>query len=183
MRLAYIALLRGVNVGGAHKLPMAALKEIFERVGAARVETVIQSGNVVFEAAEGAAKDIVAEAGAAISRRFGFEPPIVLRSAPQWRALIAANPFLARGEDPKLLHALCLTARPGAGRLAKLESARSPPDAFEVHGENVYLHLPNGVARTKLTNAWFDSALGVVSTMRNWQTVLKLATALERRRT
>jgi uncharacterized protein (DUF1697 family) len=181
MRLAYVALLRGVNVGGKHKLPMAALKAIFERAGAARVETLIQSGNVIFEAGEDA-QDIVAEAGAAVSQNFGFRPPIVLRSAPQWRALIAENPFPAQGDDFKLLHAMCLTARPSAARLAKLDLMRSSPDAFEVRGETIFLRVANGVACTKLTNAWFDSTLGVVSTMRNWPTVLKLAAALERRR-
>jgi uncharacterized protein (DUF1697 family) len=182
MSLAYVALLRGVNVGGAHQLPMAALQLIFERAGAVRVETIIQSGNVVFEASEEAAPSIVAEAGGAISRKFGFAPAVALRSSPQWRALIAGNPFLTQGFDPKFLHAICLTALPGAARLRKLDPARSPPDAFELRGENVYLHLPNGVARSKLTNAWFDSTLGVVSTMRNWPTVLKLAAVLEQRR-
>ena len=156
LRLAHVALLRGINVGGAHKLPMAALKAIFEAAGAARVETLIQSGNVVFEAPEDAAAAIGAEVGAAISRDFGFRAPLVVRTASQWRALIAGNPFLARGEDPKLLHALCLSAAPSAGRLAKLDPARSPPDSFAARGETIYLHLPNGVARTKLTNAWFE---------------------------
>ena len=182
MRLAHVALLRGVNVGGAHKLPMSALKTIFERAGAAHVETLIQSGNVVFEAREDDAPSIGAEAGAAIFRDFGFEAPIVLRTASQWRALVAGNPFLAQGEDPRLLHAICLTGMPSAARIVLLDPVRSPPDRFEARGEDIYLHLPNGVARTKLTNAWFDSTLGVVSTMRNWPTVLKVATALDERR-
>jgi uncharacterized protein (DUF1697 family) len=160
---------------------MAALKAIFEAAGAARVETLIQSGNVIFEAREDAAVSIGSEVGAAIFRKFGFGAPIVLRTASQWRSLIAENPFVARGEDPKLLHALCLSAAPSEGRLAKLDPARSPPDSFAARGDTIYLHLPNGVARTKLTNAWFDSTLGVVSTMRNWPTVLKLAALLEQR--
>lgn len=182
MILAYVALLRGVNVGGAHKLPMPALKSIFEAAGAIRVETLIQSGNVVFEAGEEAAHRLIAEVRAAISRDFGFEAPIVLRSADQWGALIAGNPFSPSADDINILHALCLATRPNAAGLSNLDPERSPPDAFELRGDNVYLRLPNGVARTRLTNAWFDRTLGVVSTMRNWPTVLKLAAALERRR-
>jgi uncharacterized protein (DUF1697 family) len=181
MSLAYVALLRGVNVGGKRTLPMAALKAIFERAGAARVETLIQSGNVVFEACEAPAPNIVAGAAKAISREFGFEAPIALRSASKWRALIAKNPFLAEGGDPKLLHAICLVAPPSPARIAKLDPARSPPDRFQARGEDIYLYLPNGVARTKLTNAWFDSTLCVASTMRNWPTILKLAAVLELR--
>jgi uncharacterized protein (DUF1697 family) len=177
MSSAYVALLRGVNVGGAHSLPMAALRALFEKAGARRVETLIQSGNVVFEASQGEA--VARKVHAAILRDFGFEAPIVLRGAAEWDALIASNPFLARGVDPKTLHASCLSASPEAARIARLDPARSKPDAFEVIGATIYLHLPNGVARSKLTNAWFDATLGVTSTMRNWPTVLRLAELLK----
>jgi len=176
---AYVALLRGVNVGGARGLPMPALQALFEGAGALGVKTLIQSGNVLFETSEDRSADIVAAVGAAISRDFGFEAPIVLRNARQWRAMIDGNPYLRRGVDPKTLHAGCLSAQPDPARAVRLDPDRSPPDEFEVRGDTIYLNLPNGVARSRLTNAWFDSTLGVVCTMRNWATVTRLAQILE----
>lgn len=183
MTIAFVALLRGVNVGGANRLPMASLKAVFERAGASRVETLIQSGNVVFEAPKAAAATIVAKVAAHISRDFGFDARLILRDAESWRALVAANPFLARGVDPKSLHALCLAAPPEDQRFARLDGGRSPPDEFVAVGQTIYLWLPNGVARTKLTNAWFDSTLGVTTTLPNWPTVLRLAARLDARAT
>ena len=181
MTEAFVALLRGVNVGAANRISMAALETVFRQAGAARPETFIQSGNVVFEAPRADGGAIVAEVGIRIARGFGFEAPIVLRDAESWRGLIAANPFLAQGADPKTLHALCLSASPHATRLARLDPNRSPPDEFAVIGQTIYLRLPNGVARTKLTNAWFDKTLGVTTTMRNWPTVLGIAALMDAR--
>ena len=94
---AYVALLRGINVGGARGLPMIALRALFESAGALGVETLIQSGNVIFESDQNSGAGIVAAVGAAISHEFGFEAPIVLRSAGQWRTLIDGNPYMQRG--------------------------------------------------------------------------------------
>ncbi len=80
------------------------------------------------------------------------------------------------------MHAACLSATPSADAIARLDVNRSPPDAFAAVGADVYLSLPNGVARSKLTNAWFDARLGVVSTMRNWRTVIRLAALIDARR-
>ena len=178
----FVALLRGVNVGGANRLTMAALQAAFADAGARKVETLLQSGNVVFEAAAGAGEAIAARARASLSRVLEIDAPIVLRDGDGWSRIVAGNPFLAAGADPDMLHAACLSAAPIADRIARLEPDRSPPDAFVVVGAEVYLSLPNGVARSKLSNAWFDARLGVVSTMRNWRTVTKLATMVEARR-
>ncbi|MGD0641961.1 MAG: DUF1697 domain-containing protein [Roseiarcus sp.] len=182
MTRTFVALLRGVNVGGANRLPIAALESIVASAGASHVETFIQSGNVVFEAAADQGEAIAAGAQREIERIFGFFAPIVVRDAERWRALAAGNPFVAAGADPAHLHASCLSAAPSALALAQLDPKRSPPDEFVVVGSEIYLRLPNGVARSKLTNAWFDSRLGVVSTMRNWRTVMRLAAMIEARR-
>jgi uncharacterized protein (DUF1697 family) len=174
MTQGYVALLRGVNVGGARPLPMERLRALFAEAGANSVESLIQSGNVVFAATEASAPQILADVGARISREFGFAAPMVLRDATAWKALIDANPYLRTGADPDTLHALCLSATPSREALARLDPRRSPGDEFEVRGRDIYLRLPSGVARTKLTNAWFDSKLRVTSTLRNWRTVLKL---------
>ena len=174
MTQGYVVLLRGVNVGGARPLPMEALRAFFAEAGASSVESFIQSGNVVFAATEASAPQILADVGARISREFGFAAPMVLRDATAWKRLIDGNPFLRDGADPDTLHAVCLSETPSREALARLDPRRSPGDDFEVRGRDIYLRLPSGVARTKLTNAWFDSKLRVTSTQRNWRTVLKL---------
>jgi uncharacterized protein (DUF1697 family) len=178
----YVALLRGVNVGGANRLTMAALQGAFADAGGRAVETLLQSGNVVFAAPVHAGEAVAARARALLARALGVDAPIVLRDGESWLRLVAGNPFLAVGADADTLHAACLSAAPSAERIARLELDRSPPDAFAVVGAEVYLMLPNGVGRSKLSNAWLDARLGVVSTMRNWRTVTKLAAMVEARR-
>ena len=90
-------------------------------------------------------------------------------------SIVGANPFILAGADPGKLHVAFLAKRPSAATVAELQPDRSPPDEFIVHGREIYIHCPAGMARTKLTNAYFDSKLGTTSTMRNWNTVRKLA--------
>lgn len=171
---AHLALLRGINVGGKHLLPMKELAALFEEAGCAQVRTYIQSGNVVFEAPAALAKQVPVTVGAAIRERFGFEAPILLRSAAELRAVHASNPFLAEGTAEEGLHVVFLKATPPADRAAALDPQRSPGDRFLLRGREIYLHLPGGAAKSKLTNAWFDSALKTTSTARNWRTVSTL---------
>ena len=166
----HIALLRGINVGGKALLPMRELVAIFEASGATGVRTYIQSGNVVFEHGDAAA--CVAQVTLAVAERFGYPGRIVLRSAEEMRAAYAVNPFA--GAPAETLHMYFLADRPAAEAVRGLDPERSPEDSFAVVGREVYLHLPNGMARTKLTNVYFDSKLGTVSTARNWRTVGKL---------
>jgi uncharacterized protein (DUF1697 family) len=178
----FVALLRGVNVGSANRLAMAALQAAFADAGGGNVETLLQSGNVVFDAPANAGAAIAARVRASLTRILDIDAPIALRDGEGWLRLVAGNPFLAADVEPDMLHAACLSAAPSAERIARLETDRSPPDAFVVVGAEVYLSLPNGVARSKLSNAWLDARLGVVSTMRNWRTVTKLAAMVEARR-
>jgi uncharacterized protein (DUF1697 family) len=170
----HVALLRALNVGGANRLDMASLRAHFEAAGASAVRTYIQSGNVVFEASAGRAAQVTARVRARLASAHGLEVPIVLRSARELEAVVRGNPFLAAGADPARLHLAFLAGRPAAAAVAALDPARSPPDAFEVRGREVYLHLPNGAARTRLSTAWLDSRLGTVSTLRSWRTVERL---------
>ncbi len=181
MTQTYVALLRGVNVGGARQLPMERLRALFARAGASDVESLIQSGNVLFVAPERSAAKIVRDVSAKVEQEFGFAPPIVLRDAAEWQRLVDGNPFVTDRADPDTLHVLCLSKTPSAAALARLEPKASTLDEFRVCGPDVYLRLPSGGARTKLTNAWFDSKLSVVSTLRNWRTVLKLAALIAAR--
>lgn len=174
MTRSYVALFRGVNVGGKNRLPMKELVQLFADAGCGNVRSYIQSGNVVFEADEKAAVKLPEKLGTAIAQRYGFQAPLTLRSAEEMRAVSHNNPFLQAGAPEEALHVLFLAGAPEAARVASLDENRSKPDAFAVRGREVYLWLPGGVARTKLTNEYFDSKLATISTGRNWKTVLKL---------
>ena len=169
----YAALLRGVNVGGKNRLPMADLRDVFSAAGCAAVQTYIQSGNVVFEAAPDLAERVTDIVTRAIRRRFGYETAVIVRSSEELRKVAASNPFDTSG-DPRLLHVAFLEDTPDTEAVSRLDPERSPLDAFAVRGRNVYLHYPNGVARSKLTNEYLAAQLRTASTMRNWRTVLTL---------
>ena len=153
---------------------MKDLAAMFVDAGCDDVRTYIQSGNVVFRADVTLAEDIPSRIGASILDRFGYEIPVVTRRARDLEAIVEANPFVEAGAETDRLHVVFLADAPDAEHLEALDPDRSPPDEFAVRGREIYLHCPNGLARSKLTNAWFDSRLSTVSTMRNWKTVRKL---------
>ena len=172
--IVHVALLRGVNVGGKHRLPMRDLAEMFRDAGCADVRTYIQSGNVVFAAGAALARRVPGIVGDAIERRFGFDTPLVIRTAGELAEIVRRNPFVKAGADPATLHVAFLRDRPGRAQIAALDPGVSPPDEFRVNGREVYLRCPNGVGRSKLTAPYFDTRLKTVSTARNWRTVLAL---------
>jgi uncharacterized protein (DUF1697 family) len=174
----HVALLRGINVGGKNMLPMKDLAAMFAKAGCADVTTYIQSGNVVFCAEDKVIAELDAEIARLVEARFGLRVPVVLRTAAEIDAVIRANPFLKAGANEETLHVCFLADRPGKDLVAELDAGRSTPDAFAVVGREIYMQLVKGVSGTKLTNAYFDSKLKTVSTMRNWRTVLKLAEML-----
>lgn len=169
-----VALMRGINVGGNNMLPMADLAKMFTKAGCSNVQTYIQSGNVIF-CAEPDLKDQIAKLiSAQIAKKFGCEIPVVLRTVDEMETLAANNPFLKTGVEEERIYVMFLADWPAKEKIAQLDAKRSPGDEFILRGRDIYLRLGNGAARTKLTNAYFDSKLGTVSTMRNWRTVLKL---------
>jgi uncharacterized protein (DUF1697 family) len=174
MAVTYLALLRGINVGGKNKLPMKDLIAMFTAAECCDVRTFIQSGNVVFSAAEGIEAELSGLIAAQITRQFGYKVPVVLRTAAELGGVVRNNPFRKAGAPEGELHVLFLANLPAPRRVQDLDPNRSPPDAFAVRGREVYLRLPNGVAASKLTNAYFDSKLATTSTGRNWRTVTKL---------
>ena len=174
MPATHLALLRGINVGGNNQLPMSDLRALFLAAGCRDARTYIQSGNVLFSADDATAETLPSTIAEAITAQFGLRVPVVIRTAAQLGAVIRDNPYLAVGADPATLHVYFLADTPDATRVARLTPDRSPPDEFTVRGQEVYLRLPAGMARTKLTNAYFDSQLATVSTARNWRTVTTL---------
>jgi uncharacterized protein (DUF1697 family) len=171
----YLALLRGVNVGGKNLVPMKQLAALLDSERCVDVKTYIQSGNIVFNAKKPVAAEQIS---ALIEKQFGCKVPVVMRTSEEMAAVIRQNPFLAAGDPAEILHVSFLAAAPGEKDVAALDPNRSAPDEFRVIGREVYMKLPNGTADSKLTNAYFDSRLKTVSTIRNWRTVLKLGEML-----
>lgn len=171
---SHVALLRGINVGGRNKLSMGDLATIFTDAGCADVITYIQSGNVVFRADDKLVLLLPSLIADEIAARFGLRVPVVTRSAAEFDTVASSNPFLDLESDFTKLHVVFLADRPTPAEIESLDPNRSPGDTFIVHGSEIFIHLPNGAARSKLTNAYFDSRLGTTSTARNWKTVLKL---------
>jgi uncharacterized protein (DUF1697 family) len=176
----FVALLRGINVGGKNRVPMAQLKSLLASLGHEDVVTYIQSGNVVFRSPVSDARKV----GAAIEKRIAeeFEGPasVLIRTPAELRAVAKRNPFLKAGVDASKLHVVFLDRSPKKSAVADLDPERSPPDEFEVRGSEIYLHLPNGAGRSKLTVDYFEKRLDVRGTARNWRTLTKLISLSQR---
>ena len=176
---SYVALLRGINVGGKNKVPMAELRELFATLGHEDVVSYIQSGNVVFTStvkAAAAASDIAA----AILAEFALRVPVIVRTRAELAKVITSNPYLKRGADASKLHVTFLTDRPAAAAIKQLDPDRSSPDEFTVQGKEIFMFMPNGMGRTKLTIDYFEKRLGSQGTARNWNTVNKLLDLMPR---
>lgn len=169
----YIALFRGINVGGNHPLPMKTLVAILEDLGAQNVKTYIQSGNAVFEHDQTDAARLSAQISAEIKRRCGFEPHALLVERADIERAIKENPFPEAVDAPKTLHAGFLAAAPAKPRLDELDRIKLDGERFQLIGKVFYLHAPEGVGRSKLATS-AEKLLGVPMTVRNWNTVCKI---------
>jgi uncharacterized protein (DUF1697 family) len=169
-----IALLRGINVGGKNLLPMKELVAMLGDLGAQKVKTYIQSGNVVFVWKGKDTSKLSNQVRAEIKKRRGFDPHILLLELKDFEKVIQQNPFPPEAEaDPRALHAGFLAAEPERHDLKTLESLKSDSERFRLVGKVFYLHAPEGVGRSKLA-ANSERLLGVPMTDRNWRTVLEL---------
>lgn len=166
-----IALLRGINVGGANKLPMKDLREFLSQSGAQNPQTVIQSGNCVFQIEKGEMEGFPGKLADAIGTRFGFRPHVMLITLEHLQQTLANSLF--EPEEPKHLHVWFAEAEPASPDLDLLEKLRSPTEQFQLIGACFYLHAPDGTGRSKLAEK-VEKALGVAATARNLNTLNKL---------
>ena len=177
----YVGMLRAVNVSGQNRVPMADLRRALEGAGLTDVETYVQSGNVVFDAAGDDAAEQADAVHGVIESAFGLDVSVIALSAAELAGVAAENPFVADA-DEKALHVTFLERPVDAAAFGGLKLPAAPGEAaaLAASGRLVYLHLPHGYGRTKLNNAWFERALKVRATTRNWRTVQAL-TALAAR--
>jgi len=167
----YIALLRGINVGGKNLLPMKELVAMLGDLGARNIKTYIQSGNAVFVWKGKDTSQLANKIRAEIKKRRGFDPHVLLLELEDLERVIQQNPFPAEAEaDPKALHAGFLAAAPERPDLKTLESLKSDSERFRLIGSVFYLLAPEGVGRSNLA-AKAEKLLGVPMTDRNWRTV------------
>ena len=171
----YIAILRGINVGGHNKIKMADLKSAMEKAGFEDVTTFIQSGNIIFNKKVTDEKEPDRQVEALISKRFGINVPVIIRSNTDLKHIFEHNPFISDGQvDESKLHVTFLSGDPSSLLIDNLTVKDFRPDQFTIIGKEIYLFCPNGYGRTKLTNTFFESKLNVTATTRNWRTVGKL---------
>ena len=168
----YVALLRGVNVGGNNKLPMATLRAVATECGFGDVQTYIQSGNAVLTSRSGAAR-VATALHDAILRETGVDSRVVIRTRAELEAIVVNNPFLARGADEKLVHVSFMYPESTA-TLAAVDASVYAPDEVAVIGADAFLHTPNGLGRSKIATESVIRKLGIQGTTRNWRTVTTL---------
>lgn len=171
----YIALLRGINVGGHHKLPMRDLRQLLTSLGLHNVNTYIQSGNVVFqsERERTGTLALAEEISAAIGRSHGFTPQVFILDVATLQEAMAANPFPEGEAEPKTLHLFFLDGVPLNPDLDALEAVRKESERFALVEQLFYLHAPEGIGRSKLVDR-VGRGWGVTVTARNWRTVSKV---------
>lgn len=169
--MKYIALFRGINVGGKNKLPMKALKEIIESLGYTNVKTYIQSGNVLFSSAASKAKSFPRSVGKAIDDLYGFEPDILVLTLEELEKAINKSRFPV--SEGKSLHLYFLSSFPTKPDLEGITRLQAESEKCKLLDSVFYLYAPDGVGRSKLA-ARIEKLLGVKATARNGNTVRAL---------
>ena len=169
----YIALLRGINVGGRNKLPMADLRALLAEMGLHNVKSYIQSGNVVFQSERTDVDALAQQISDAIDASHGFTPRVLLLDAEAVLSAMTANPFPEAEAEPKTLHLYFLNEQPENPDVDTLNQIKKENERFHLGARVFYLHAPDGIGRSKLAER-AERTLNVAATARNWRTVGKV---------
>ena len=170
----YIALLRGINVGGKHIVPMKELRELLQKNGFSAVRTYIQSGNVVCDHPAAEPREVGAQMGKLIETRFGFLPRVMVLTRQTLLTAMAENPFPEGEGDPKSIHLYFMDEKPAGADLDLLENLKADSEKFRLKEKVFYLYAPEGIGRSRLAEK-VERALGVPATARNWRSVGRIA--------
>src|SRR5262245_54506958 len=173
---SYIALLRAVNVAGHNPLAMYDLRELFTDLGFTSVQSLLQSGNVVFQSSQPAGAALEGRLENETQKRLDVAADYIVRSGKQWAQIVAANPFPRQAKTaPNQLVVMVLKSAARAANVHALQAAIQGPETLQGGQRCLYILYPEGIGRSKLTGAQIEKKLGVRGTARNWNTVLKLA--------
>lgn len=176
MTTTYAALLRGINVGGKKKLPMAELRQLMDGLGHDGVRTHLQSGQAVFASGHGDEDSLAAELAQAIQQHFGFAVDVIVRDHAYLKAVAEACPFPAAELEAKQLHVTYFSAPVDAERFAEIDREAYLPEEFRLGDRALYLYAPDGLGRSQLAVHLAKPRInkGLIATSRNWNTVVKL---------
>jgi len=181
----YVALLRGINVGGRNKVAMADLRRVVASLGHTEVATYIQSGNIVFSSPDASATSLADALEQEIARSLAVQPVVVVLSRDGLAQVIADNPFPSEA-NPRCLHAVFRRTEMSAEALAVIAAAqqtaraKGSQDAAVVIGQTLFLHTPGGLGRSELAAQLARSSAQAAGTARNWATVTQLMTMLDK---
>jgi uncharacterized protein (DUF1697 family) len=171
-----LALLRGINVGGRNRVAMSDLRDLFGALGFAGAKSLLQSGNLIFESGQGTGAELERLLEVETARRLGVTADYLVRTADEWKAVVAGNPLPVEAErDPGHLVVVFLKTAPQAEDVQALQAATEGPESIRASGKHLYVVYPAGIGRSKLTGTLMERKLGVRGTARNWSTVLKQA--------
>lgn len=173
----HIALLRGINVGGNKMIAMADLRDLLTKLGFAGAKSLLQSGNLVFRGdRRRTPAQLETLLAAETEKRLGVQADVFVRTASELAEVVARNPFAEEAKrDPSHLLVMFLRDVPDVTAVAALNAAIVGREAVRVIGRHAYAAYPDGIGRSKLTNAVIEKKLGTRGTARNWNTVMKLA--------
>lgn len=172
LKMKYIVLLRGINVGGKNKIKMSELKNMFESINYKNVKTYIQSGNVSFEYDSGNIINLSNQIEKKIIETFGMYVKTVIRSEEELKNIVNGNPFVNEiNIEMDKLHVTFMADIPDPNLVSLLDIKKESNEKFLINSREIYLYCPNGYGRTKLNNGMFEKKLEVMSTTRNWKTI------------
>ena len=169
--VTYVSLLRGINVGRQKRIKMEALVDLYKSLGFKNIKTYLQSGNVIFNAAENI-KKLPNMIGEKIEKVFSFPVAVLLRMPIELQYIVNNNPFLEeKGFEPDKLYITFLSKAPTDSTLSQIKEIHEEWDKFVIIHKEIYIYCPNGYGITKFSNDFFERKLGVTATTRNWKTV------------
>ncbi len=169
----WVALLRGVNVGGKNKLPMVELKTYLSALGLRDIKTYIQSGNVIFYSDESNASILSRIIADLVLDKFGFTPKIIVLTIDELQVTIDNCPFMVSEDEGNLLHYFFLQQDPANPNIQELNAIALPSERWQIKNSAFYLYTPDGFGRSKLAIK-AEKLLGVATTARNWRTISKI---------
>ena len=175
-----IALLRGINVGGHQAVAMSDLRDMLAQLGFDGARSLLQSGNLVFRSDAQTSADLERMLEGESEKRLGIRADFVIRSAKEWQAVVTHNPFPKEAErDPSHLVVMFLKSAADAKNVKAVQAAIVGREKIRADGRQVYIVYPDGIGKSKVTNVMLEKKLGIRGTARNWNTVLKLAAAVD----
>lgn len=173
--MVHIALLRGINVGGRKRIAMSDLRTLFTKLGFRGVQSLLQSGNFIFESDGRTGAELERLLEVETAKHVKVPTDYLIRTSDEWTKIVARNPFPGQArDDPSHLVVMFLKKVPAATDVEALRAAIRGPEMVRTEGRQAYIVYPTGIVRSKLTHTLIESKLGTRGTGRNWNTVLKL---------